>query len=72
MTPQVPGVGPPTPSINIDASPKKAVTQAPRVPTVDEPRVWNTKNLGLRLASDFVAGFSAACIVAPVITIIDK
>lgn len=37
-----------------------------------EPRVWNTKNLGLRLASDFVSGACAATLVAPLITVIDK
>ncbi|KAI9051704.1 hypothetical protein LZ554_004744 [Drepanopeziza brunnea f. sp. 'monogermtubi'] len=36
------------------------------------PRVWNTKNLGLRLASDVVSGAGAAVMVAPLITIIDK
>jgi len=39
---------------------------------VAEKRVWNTKNLGLRLASDFVSGACAASLVAPVITVIDK
>lgn len=33
---------------------------------------WNTKNLGLRLASDFAGAASAAVMVAPLITIIDK
>ena len=33
---------------------------------------WNTKNLGLRVASDFVSAASAAASVAPVISIIDK
>ena len=37
-----------------------------------EPRVWNTKNLGLRLATDFVSGVGAASMVAPLITVIDK
>lgn len=33
---------------------------------------WNTKNLSLRLGTDFVGGFSAAALVAPIIAIIDK
>ncbi|PMD35872.1 hypothetical protein L207DRAFT_434501 [Hyaloscypha variabilis F] len=37
-----------------------------------KPRVWNTKNLSLRLASDFVSGACAASLVAPLITVIDK
>lgn len=37
-----------------------------------EIKVWNTKNLGLRLASDIVSGGAAATMVAPLITIIDK
>jgi hypothetical protein len=41
-------------------------------PPLTEPTIWNTKNLGLRLASDFVSGASAATMVAPIITIIDK
>lgn len=37
-----------------------------------EVKVWNTKNLGLRLASDIVSGGAAATMVAPLITVIDK
>ncbi|KAH7035636.1 uncharacterized protein B0I36DRAFT_239117 [Microdochium trichocladiopsis] len=33
---------------------------------------WNTKNLGGRLATDFVSAFCAASMVAPVISIIDR
>lgn len=33
---------------------------------------WNTKNLGLRLGSDFVSAACAASMVAPVISIIDR
>jgi hypothetical protein len=71
MTPQVCGVEPPpTSEINVEAC--KKIARASKVPELQQPRVWNTKNLGLRLASDFTAGFTAACIVAPLITIIDK
>ncbi|KAG9244003.1 hypothetical protein BJ878DRAFT_508138 [Calycina marina] len=44
----------------------------PRPKVDSSPQKWNTKNLGLRLASDLAAGVSAALMVAPVITIIDK
>ena len=33
---------------------------------------WNTKNLGLRLGTDLVSASSAAALVAPVISIIDR
>jgi hypothetical protein len=33
---------------------------------------WNTKNLGLRVATDFTSGFLAAGMVAPLIAVIDK
>jgi hypothetical protein len=72
MTPQVPSVGGSLPKLGVDASSKTVGARGPPVADVKEARVWNTKNLGLRLAADFTAGFSAACIVAPVITIIDK
>ncbi|KAI0997769.1 hypothetical protein K3495_g10420 [Podosphaera aphanis] len=35
-------------------------------------RKWNTKNLGRRVGSDMAAGFCAASMVAPLITVIDK
>jgi len=41
-------------------------------PTLTKPKVWNTKSLGLRLASDAVSGICAAALVAPVITAVDK
>jgi hypothetical protein len=70
MTPQVPGLGSPTQKIDLDS---KTVTRASTLTEpLAEPRVWNTKNLGLRLAADFVSGASAATLVAPLITIIDK
>jgi len=33
---------------------------------------WNTKNLGLRLGADLASASSAAALVAPVISIIDR
>jgi hypothetical protein len=58
------------------STPPKVALGTPKVQEVAKPRgqhrAWNTKNLGLRLASDFTAGFLAAGMVAPVITVIDK
>lgn len=33
---------------------------------------WNTKNLALRMAADFVSAAAAATLVAPLISIIDR
>ncbi len=33
---------------------------------------WNTKNLGLRLGADLISAASAAVLVAPIISIIDR
>jgi hypothetical protein len=49
-----------------------AVTPAELRKDVQDKGQWNTKNLGLRLASDFAGAASAAVMVAPLITIIDK
>ena len=67
----MPGLETSTSKVNMDTN-TKVMTQAPIVEPLKEVRVWNTKNLGLRLASDFVSGASAATMVAPLITIIDK
>lgn len=46
---------------------------APRiVQKMPEPREWNTKHLGLRLCADLASAASAAVLVAPIITMIDK
>jgi hypothetical protein len=72
MTPQSPGVVPATSKMDPDGSPR-LVAGAPDVSKpLAEQTVWNTKHLGLRLASDFTSGFLAAGMVAPFITIIDK
>jgi hypothetical protein len=42
------------------------------VQTMPEPREWNTRNLGLRLCTDLASAASAAVLVAPLITMIDK
>lgn len=49
-------------------TPVQQIAQAP----LQEPHVWNTKNLGLRLASDLASGLTAAGLVAPLISVIDK
>lgn len=72
MTPQLPSGRGSLPKLDVDASSPIIGAQAPDIAELKGVRVWNTKNLGLRLAADFTAGFSAACMVAPVITIIDK
>lgn len=64
------GLEPPAPKMD---PPSKAMTRASKTPEpLPETKVWNTKNLGLRLVSDFVAGVGAATMVAPLITVIDK
>ncbi|KAK9774702.1 hypothetical protein SCAR479_08522 [Seiridium cardinale] len=35
-------------------------------------KTWNTKNLGLRVAADFASAASAACLIAPLISVIDR
>ena len=53
-----------------------AVTVAATVPLVDmKDQIksrWHTKKLGLRLGADAVSAASAAVLVAPVISIIDR
>ena len=49
-------------------SPASKAVESPLV----KPRAWNTKHLGLRIASDLVSGAVAALSVAPLITVIDK
>ncbi len=68
MKSRVPGLE--SPGQDLEMGPK-AMTQAAES-SVKEAKVWNTKNLGLRLASDLISGVLAASSVAPVITVIDK
>ncbi|RDW80562.1 hypothetical protein BP5796_05260 [Coleophoma crateriformis] len=44
--------------------------EGPALKVVD--KAWNTKNLGWRLGTDALGGYSAAAVVAPIIAIIDK
>lgn len=56
-----------TPNLKLDLPLPEKVEgmQAPK-------KAWNTKNLGLRLASDAISAASAAALVAPVVSIIDR
>jgi hypothetical protein len=45
----------------------QTTSQAP-----SQASIWNTKNFGWRLGGDLTAAASAAVMVAPIITIIDK
>lgn len=40
--------------------------------TTSQPSRYNTRNLGLRLGADAAASFTAACLVAPAVSIIDR
>ncbi|CAG8962071.1 hypothetical protein HYFRA_00005114 [Hymenoscyphus fraxineus] len=63
---------PATPPIELDAS-SKIMTRTPKNPEpLSGTKVWNTKNIGLRLGADFFSGFTAATMVAPIIAMIDK
>ncbi|EPE03605.1 sequence orphan [Ophiostoma piceae UAMH 11346] len=43
------------------------------IPSTSQPSSnYNTRNLGLRLAADAAASFTAACLVAPAVSIIDR
>jgi len=73
MTRQSTGLDSPAPKLDMSDSTKTIapIAKAAEAP-LKEPRVWNTKNLGLRLATDFFSGVGAASMVAPLITVIDK
>lgn len=51
--------------------PETAQLKRDTAPSKAESR-WNTKNLALRLAADVASASSAAALVAPLISIIDK
>ncbi|CZR69725.1 uncharacterized protein PAC_19625 [Phialocephala subalpina] len=72
MAPKIPGLEMPVQEVgNASKMTPVPIQQVPQAP-LKEPHVWNTKNIGLRMASDFVSGFCAATLVAPIITVIDK
>ena len=66
-----------TPQLKLETPPPLT----PKLPAIPTPKIdmvaklgrkWNTKNLGLRLGVDAVAAASAAALIAPVVSIIDK
>lgn len=74
MTSSAPGPSEPVPVV---AEAKKGQLP-PAPPTAAAPGVphrgqkWNTTNLGLRLGADLAGAASAAVLVAPAITIVDR
>lgn len=65
---------PPTPiSAPGPAVPSTAVAMpAAAADKPQQQQKWNTKNLGLRLAADAVSAASAAILITPIISIIDR
>ena len=62
-----------TPQLQLEKPPPKLPIPTPKIDMVAKlERKWNTKNLGLRLGVDAVAAASAAALIAPVVSIIDK
>lgn len=56
-----------------DMTPMEPITTATELPLAEsKAQVWNTKNLGLRTASDAISSFVAATLVAPIVTAVDK
>lgn len=56
-------------SISLSSRPASSPAEAVKPSSGQQ---WNTKNIGLRLASDFTSGAVAGSTVAPIITIIDR
>jgi len=71
MKDEVPSVKTPIP-VQLDTRSKVSVPPPNVTTALSEPTKWNTKNLGLRLGTDFAGAASAALSVAPLITIIDR
>lgn len=61
-------IAPASPASPIPVPNKNAVD----MPSTKLQQQWNTKNLGLRLGTDFASAACAASMVAPLISIIDK
>jgi hypothetical protein len=65
------------PKLNLEAATAPALAAAVATPTgavameKNTPQ-WNTKNLSWRLGADMVSAASAAVLVAPIISIIDR
>ena len=54
------------------ALPSPVIATEPKIGSHTTSKKWNTKNLGLRLGADFLGAASAAVLVAPIISIIDR
>ncbi|KAK4448015.1 hypothetical protein QBC34DRAFT_495578 [Podospora aff. communis PSN243] len=54
------------PKLNLEAA------KAPALAAMENTQKWNTKNLSWRLGADMVSAASAAVLVAPIISIIDR
>lgn len=68
-----PSMESPTSKSAIKIDNPQTVTRKPELKEpIKDSKAWNTKNLGYRLGVDFVSGASAATMVAPIITVIDK
>jgi hypothetical protein len=62
---------PPMPDLNL--KPATSLAAAPLAEVTDKMQSrWNTQNLGLRLAVDATSATTAAALIAPVISIIDR
>ncbi|KAG9237810.1 hypothetical protein BJ875DRAFT_480995 [Amylocarpus encephaloides] len=71
MSSQTSGLNSPATQMDLDVSSR--MPRTPKVPdSLTETKVWNTRNLGLRLATDLISGATAATMVAPIIVTIDK
>ncbi|KAK3339159.1 hypothetical protein B0H65DRAFT_433039 [Neurospora tetraspora] len=57
---------------DVDTTPTASISKAAAEGITTTSTKWNTKNLGLRLGADLVSAASAAVLVAPVISIIDR
>lgn len=69
----------PPPNLNLNAAqaPSLAAVANPKATAVaaaamEKSSQWNTKNLSWRLGADMVSAASAAVLVAPIISIIDR
>lgn len=61
----------PAPKLNLAPMPSTSTVGLP-AKTLKSKSEWNTKNLGMRLGADFVSAATAASMVAPVISIVDR
>jgi hypothetical protein len=60
-----------SPSLMID-TPQVHLPPVGRYSREGSGQRWDTANLGLRISADFASAASAAALVAPIITVIDR